>query len=574
MPVQRAVVMTTLLLASLMLVGYGVFAQEPTEETPSEETPSEEIPPPFPTATVDASPLPEFPTATASLPPTIESTLDGIPESTIQFRPSPTITPTPAPAPNVAMLTCHAEPRWTHFINVRRGPSSNWGIIRNLAHTLENQEMRVFGRNEDGDWFHVVLPEPYEDEVGWVWLENINVFGACDDLPVTEENPEITIDEVPDAPAPIPYPDWVGDNVTLGPFDRAFLVKPGILYIRREVPGDEKDRMQAHIVLYDLDAPELEVGVTIGAVPDIEGVTVSQMARDAGAYAAITGDYYAGNYFPQGITVIDGEVVTAPKHRSAFGITKDGEPFIGYFTNEWSWPARVTAENGEVIPLQLMNVPCQRAWLCIYSHHRANRLPASYAGVRVLVDENFEVLEIVDNEGIDIPEGHYVLRGGDAAGQWLRDNVEIGDTLEIDLPTEPDWRDFDSVISGGPRIVIDGEYWRECHPEEELVLCEEFDDDHRIRHTGPQTIPRAAVGINEGDNIVYTVMVEGYDVEDSNGAKQDELAAMFIEFGATQAMEFDGGGSATFYMGQGSISDHGLEGERRISNSLLFFWND
>jgi hypothetical protein len=472
------------------------------------------------------------------------------------------------------MMTCHAEPRWTFLINVRRGPGSNWGVIRNLTHTQENQEMRVFGRNEASDWFHVVLPEPHQTEVGWVWIENINLFGVCDDLPVTDANPEITIETVPEAPSPVPMPDWVENHVTLGPFDRAFLVKSGILYIRREVPGEEKDRMQAHITLYDLDASELEIGVTIGAVPDIEGVTVSQMARNTGAYAAITGDYYTGNYFPQGITVINGEVVTAPKHRSSFGITRDRQPFIGYFTTEWSWPARVTAANGAVIPLQLMNVPCERAWLCIYSHHRAGRLPTSYGGVRVLVDEDYTVLNIVENEGIDIPDGHFVLRGGDAAGQWLLNNVQIGDQLEIDLPTEPDWRNFETVISGGPRIVLDGEFWRECNPDETLLICEEFDNDHRIRHSGPQTIPRAAVGMNEADNIIYTIMVEGYDVEDSNGARQDELAAMFIEFGATQAMEFDGGGSATFYMGGGSISDHGLEGERRISNALLFFWND
>ena len=550
MPVQRAVLMTIVICAGLLLYVAVVAAQEPTPLTP----------PPFPTATPSdvptATPLSEFPTATPL------------------FLPTPTITPTPAPAPNVAMLTCHAEPRWTFLVNVRRGPSSNWGITRILAHNMENQEMWVFGRNETNDWFHVVLPEPFEEEVGWVWLENINLFGKCDELPVTEDNPEITIDEVPDPPEPIPMPDFVEDHVTLGPWDRAFLVRPGILYIRREVPGDEKERMQAHIVLYDLDSPELDIGVSIGAVPDIEGVPVSTMARNAGAFAGITGDYYAGNYFPQGITVIDGQVVTAPKLRSAFGLTKDREPFIGYFTDGWSWPASVTAENGEVIPLQLMNVPCERAWLCLYSHHRANRLPASYAGVRVLLDPDFEVLEIVDNEGIDIPHGHFALRGGDAAGQWLLNNVEVGDTLDIALPTTPDWRDFQTIISGGPRIVIDGEYWQECVEGQEPFVCEEFDEDHRIRHTGPQTIPRAAVGMNEEDNIIYTIMVEGYEVEDSNGAMQSELADMFIEFGATQAMEFDGGGSATFYMDRGSISDHGYEGERRISNALLFFWND
>jgi hypothetical protein len=516
--------------------------------------------PPFPTATPSATitPLPAFPTATPS--------------------PAYTTTPYPTHSPEdkVVQMTCLAEPKWSFLIDIFRGPDSEkWGVIRQLAHNKENYEMRVIGRDQSTLWYHVVLPPPYETQVGWVWYQSINVFGKCDHLPTTDAKPEITINEVPPPPEPIPLPEFARSYVTLTPYDRAFLVKPGILYIRREVPGeDQKERIQAHIMLMDLHSPQLRVGVTVGAIPGVGGVPVSKMGRDTGAFIAITGDYYAGNYFPQGMTVIDGQVVTAPKKRAAFGITRDRQPFIGYFTTEWTWGAYVVATNGETIPLQLVNVPCELLWLCLYTHHRAGRLPGGEGDVRVLLDNEYRVVEIVENRTVEIPEGYFLLRGGLATGNWLKQNVHIGDQLQLVLPTTPDWRNFESIISGGPRLLADGKFWEDCYPTPG-DFCEEFDFEFRDSHYGLKSLPRTAVGYNAAGDILYAIVVEGYEVEDSGGMTRQELANLFLEFGAVNAMEFDGGGSASMFMQpNGTISDHGYEGERRVSNALLFFWDD
>ncbi|MFP4321520.1 MAG: phosphodiester glycosidase family protein [Anaerolineales bacterium] len=516
------------------------------------------------------TPPPDFPTATASLAPFPTSTLD----TPALNMPRGAALPGIIPPERRVHMTCHAEAKWTYLINVRRGPSSNWGIIRQLLHREENPEMRVFGRDADREWFHVVLPAPYLNEVGWVWSENVNIFGRCADLPITAETPEISLDQVPPAPAMAPMPGWVPADIRLTRYDRAFPLNDAMLYIRRQIPGDERERMQVHLLLMNLQDERVRVGTTIGAIPGVRAIPVSGMAEAVGAYAAITGDYYAGNYWPQGITVIDGAVVTAPKFRSAFGLTHDREPFIGYFTTSWTWPASVTAENGEVIPLQLMNLPCQVDWLCLYSHHRANRLPLSYRGLRVLLDEDFTVLEIVDNEGLDIPDGHFALRGEGSTADWLRANVEIGDTLQIDLPTEPPWQDFESAISGGPRLLMNGEFFVDCDPTAENPICEEFTDDFRARQAGASSLPRVAVAYDDSATLLYAAMVEGYEVEDSGGATRRELADFLLEFGASEAMEFDGGGSATMYLAGNSVSDHGWEGERPGTNALVFYWDE
>jgi exopolysaccharide biosynthesis protein len=82
------------------------------------------------------------------------------------------------------------------------------------------------------------------------------------------------------------------------------------------------------------------------------------------------------------------------------------------------------------------------------------------------------------------------------------------------------------------------------------------------------------VGYNE-EGLVYIIMVEGYEVQDSGGMTRQELADLFLRLGATQAMEFDGGGSSSLVLGpNGRISDVGWEGERRVSNALLVFWEE
>ncbi|KAB2903033.1 MAG: hypothetical protein F9K27_14765 [Anaerolineae bacterium] len=520
--------------------------------------------PPFPTATS----LPAFPTATPLDVPTF------IPTNTSPAR-TATAGVTEGTKGNVVLLTCHAEPKWSFLVNVRRGPGPNWGITRQLVHNTKTQEMRVFGRTSDNRWYHVVLPEPYQNEVGWAYYETLNVFGVCDDLPVTEENPEITFEDVPPIPEKVPLPPFAS-NISLSEYDRAFLVKPGILYIRRDITGG--DPLQAHVLVMDLTAPQMRIGGVLGAVPDVKAVTVSEMVQGTNAFAALNGDYYGGNYMPQNLTIINGEIISAPKHRATFAVTKDGKPLISYFTLGWTWPSYVVAKNQQSIPLQLMNLPCNPVWLCLYSWHLNNRLPVkpnAYDGIRVLLDHDFRVVDIFDNVPVDIPDGHYVLRGGDETGKWLLDNVEVGDQLQVNLVTEPDWRNFETAIGGGPRIILNGEFWQDCDPTEAQPDCEEFDERHRNRHYYDNHIPRSAIGYNQDGTVLYAVVVEGYEVDDSGGATQRELADMMIAFGAYQAMEYDGGGSATLWMRpNGPVNDFGYEGERPIANAVVFYWEE
>jgi hypothetical protein len=468
-----------------------------------------------------------------------------------------------------ASQTCFAEVKWNYLTNLRRGPGTNFGIKRQMRW---GTEMRVFGRDAEGEWWQVHVPEV--DMVGWLWEENINLYGKCDTVPDNSNNPEPA--SAPSPPPAMPIPEFAVD-IEFSEHDRVFYLNDGMIYVRRTV--EEPELMQAHMVIADLAAPQLDVQVTVGAEPLVTNKLVSEMARENEALVAINGDFYGGNYLPQSLTVVDGEVITSPKFRATFALTEDHEAFIGYFTRAWTWDGSVVAENDAFIPLQLANQPCDPAWMCLYTDFLGEmRVAYGYDGLRVLLDEDFEVVEINENQYFKIPEGHYVLRAGSysPAGQWIRDHVEVGDTLEVNLTTDPPWQDYEYAVSGGPIIVEDGEFRQDCDPEipEAERVCEEFDDLFRSIHYFDVHIPRSAVGLNAEGNVLYLVMVEGYEVDHSGGITQRDLAEVFVELGAETAMEFDGGGSSGLWIGDGHVNDFGARGERRVTNALLLFWEE
>ena len=474
-----------------------------------------------------------------------------------------------AQTPQRVELSCHAEVRWNYLTNLRRGPSTNFGIQRQLD--WRTPDLWVFGQDTEGEWFHAYLSEP--EMTGWVWRENINLYGKCDDLPDTSANPEI--ETTPNRPPQMDLPDFAAD-LKFTENDTVYWLNSGMLYVRHEI---EDPALQIHMVVIDLTAEALHIEPYIGAVPHTSATLVSEMVAETGAYIAINGDFYAGNYMPQGLTVIDGEVITSPKFRASFALTEDNEPFIGHFTTEWSWQASVqTTDEESWIPLQLMNVPCDPGWLCLYSD-AVGFLPNRFGfeGIHVLINEDLEVVS-VQSGYVDIPEGHYVLQGGynTATGQWLLENLEVGDSIILNLTTDPAWQDYQNAISGGPLILEESEFRQDCDPEvdEEERICEEFADNFRVSHYGENHIPRTGIGYSEDKNLLFLTVVEGYEIDHSGGLTQREFADFFLGFGADYAMEFDGGGSSSMWIENGFVNDFGSRGERKLSNALMIYWDE
>ncbi|MEJ7701355.1 MAG: phosphodiester glycosidase family protein [Pyrinomonadaceae bacterium] len=83
--------------------------------------------------------------------------------------------------------------------------------------------------------------------------------------------------------------------------------------------------------------------------------------------------------------------------------------------------------------------------------------------------------------------------------------------------------------------------------------------------------PRTAVAKLAGDKFLM-VTVDGRQPGTSVGMSLQELAEMLLKFGAVDAMNLDGGGSTTMFVGGKVINQPSdKEGERKVSDVIFSF---
>ena len=131
------------------LAGCSLEALLPSTATAT-ATPSPTATQPLPSATLPAS---DTPTAL----PTATQTFTATATSTATVRPTATASATPTATPTV-----YAVVRSQQRVNVRAGPSTNYGVLGSLAPA---SGVQVIGTNADEDWYQVRLDAGDE---GWV----------------------------------------------------------------------------------------------------------------------------------------------------------------------------------------------------------------------------------------------------------------------------------------------------------------------------------------------------------------------------------------------------------------------
>ncbi len=356
-------------------------------------------------------------------------------------------------------------------------------------------------------------------------------------------------------------------------------LRPGVIQVQRQQPGP----VVLNVLLFDLTAPELSLKV---ALQDdwLSGVArTSVLAKANDALAAVNGDLFSYNGLPQGMTMTDGKLALAPKRRATFAYSRNTGPFIGYFTQGFTWDSYVIGSNGERHSLEIMNSICKENWLCIYNDLYHN-LPYGADDVKVTLNSNDEVLKITERSQLSITPGTQVLLGRGNAGKWLLQHARQGEKLELNLVTDPDYHQFEQIISGGPVFLRNGSFIQDClcyledcsQTTQKAVLCEEFTTDWKLSHYLNVRMPRNGVGYNSDKSVLMVTVVDGYQPGHSIGMTQKEFANLFLEFGMDSAMELDGGGSATMWV-DGKLASRPSDGsgfiERAVPNALIFQWN-
>lgn len=353
-------------------------------------------------------------------------------------------------------------------------------------------------------------------------------------------------------------------------------VCPGVEHIHRLTA----DPMNIHILLVDLAEPGVRVRTALsnGTVTGTE--TVRSMVVRTGAVAGVNGDYWSPFGVEQGLTMADGEIVIAPKHRTAVAVRKDGRAEIGIWTSGWTWNAYAEAADGAQHPIMMMNNDLGENWLALFSARYGRRTPGDrFPDVtEVVLDRYGRVLEVrVGEPGTLVPPGGNVLSSRGTAAEWVSDHIRKGQKVDLHLTSDRSWENLQQAISAGPRILKDGRFFQD--PLKLFPEGEEFDLSWKRSHYLLRQ-PRSAAGVSRDGRKLILITVDGRQPQFSLGIYQKQMAELLQDFGAWDGMDLDSGGSATMVV-EGHTVNHPSDGarpdgtggrERSVANGLLVYY--
>jgi len=186
------------------------------------------------------------------------------------------------------------------------------------------------------------------------------------------------------------------------------------------------------------------------------------------------------------------------------------------------------------------------------------------SGVEVIVRSG-QVERAIENAGnTPIPSDGFVLSATGSAAQWVRARMAPRDRVSVTVGLMPldrlrnsPWSTAEDVLGAGPMLVANGRVNITAKREK---MRRGFDTE---RH------PRTAIA-SLADGRVMLVTVDGRQPTRSVGMSLDELAHLLLEFGAIEAMNFDGGGSTTMVVEE-VVVNHPSDptGERPVSDAIV-----
>lgn len=335
------------------------------------------------------------------------------------------------------------------------------------------------------------------------------------------------------------------------------VVAPGIEYLHQRI-GDAP--FSIHVVKVRRSNAHLQMTSSL-AQDHIYGLaTVSEQlqAIEGQVVAAVNGDFFhirSGPYQgdPLGLQIVNGQLVSSPRGAS-FWIDGQGQPHIGPvetrfrakglgdkpiafgLNQERADDAAVlyTPSVGESTRTPagrelVLNGPSEEDWLPL-------RAGQSYVAT---------VTQVTDSGDTPLTPQTMVFSIGPKLAQELP-CPKPGDIVTLSLETTPGLKDVPTALGGGPVLIESGQLrvW----------------DPPLPRH------PRTAIGWDRES--LFLVVVDGRQAGLSVGMTFPELAALMKRLGCTEAMNLDGGGSSTLWLG-GHVMNSPSDGrERPVANCL------
>ena len=301
-----------------------------------------------------------------------------------------------------------------------------------------------------------------------------------------------------------------------------------------------------HLLRINPEDPELEIRPVL-AVDMVSGTeTTSTIATRHEAVAAVNGGYFGGPAMPLGLVVINGELVSLPlPRRSVLAFPQAGPPLI----RDFQFAGRIYAQKDQWAPITGVNSLPQPGGVTVFMPQYGPLTPPVALGAVVRRD----IVERVPSGRILIPRDGYVLTASEGDTEFLA-HLHPGQRLALSLDLDPDLHVM-NALGGGPRLVKGG---RAFVP----FAWESFSSPLTWRRAA-----RTAVGITTLGKLLL-VTVDGGSRQNP-GMTLPEMGDLMVSLGAQDAMNLDGGGSATMVVG-GRIVNAPSDGfERMVASALV-----
>ena len=344
-------------------------------------------------------------------------------------------------------------------------------------------------------------------------------------------------------------------------------VRDGVEYVEvtREISG-----LKVNMNLLRLDLTKVRLDVVHAMDTAIGTEKTSSIATRHRAFAAINGGFFrldtsifAGD--AAGLLIIDGQIFSDPANdRIVLGITnRKSIADIAIGRSELTHVVRVGKRE---IDLSGSNREIGKDETVLYTPHFYRTTLTSNPGIEIIVRKDRVIRVVRDIGSSVIPSDGYVLSASGTKVAELAKNIRLGMLIQTLLrvriirishePDPPHIESFEDAVAGVPQLIKDGKIditWEQEKTTKSFV---------ETRH------PRTAVAkLKDGKFLMITV--DGRS-ESSGGISLYDLGAYLLELGATDAMNLDGGGSTTMFVG-GKVVNHpsDKEGERKVSDAIL-----
>lgn len=342
-------------------------------------------------------------------------------------------------------------------------------------------------------------------------------------------------------------------------------IRPGVTYTQ-EVRF--KDPLVLHVLRFKYPAEGLRLQTCLAkdAVYPRAKIgareTVYDMAKRNNAIAAVNADFFGWDGDPLGVQVSRGQMISEPYPPRTAAAWADS----GLLFDAPQWRGQLLFADGTKFEINGVNRSA-RSGEAILNTSKAGTASSKencYAflfelkGGTVVGKTLTARFRNVFTDSYNLPVGadEAILMVTQERAKKLLPNMHQGMEYEFrfDLTGTIDWKSVKEAVGGGPRLVKDGKAFV-------TYDYERFDRSYNNRH------PRTAIGVTASGDAVLCVVDGRSSI--SRGVTLDELAAIMVRLGCKEAINLDGGGSSTFYLG-GLIINRPSDGAMRpVANAIL-----